>query len=90
MKNKLRYLVHKWIDIGYEDVPASLIPKLDCVMIYKDRLESCNENLYSIHSALEEFESQGIPYNEEEKEFIDKVIKYQEKEDAVYFRIVYS
>lgn len=88
MKNNFRYTIHKWIDISFQNVPKTLISKLEGLETYKDQV--IKEHLYNSDNLKDHFQENGIFLNQEEQDFIQKIIDWQTKEDAAYFRIVYS
>lgn len=88
MKNKFKYTAHRWIDINFDIIPESLISKLKGLETYKDQV--IKEHLYNMDNLKDHCQENGIFLNHEEQDFIDKVIQWQTKEDAAYFRIIYS
>ena len=79
MKNKFKYIVHRWIDIGFDQFPKSLISKLEGLDTYKDQV--IKEHLYSIDNLKDHCQENGIFLNNEEQNFIQIITDWQTKED---------
>lgn len=88
MKNTFKYTVHRWIDIWHESIPSSLLSKLAGLETYKDQV--IHEHFYNVDNFAEHCQENGIFLTNEEQEWIDRISSWQTKEDAAYFRIVYS
>lgn len=86
-KNKFRYEVNRWIDIGADRFPPSLIEKIQGCEIYKDQI--LKEHFYNPNNILEELNPEGekSKLSKEEIKFLDYLNQILTKENAAYFRI---
>lgn len=87
-KNKFRYTVHKWIDIGSDQLEESLLLKIKGLEIYKDTV--LIEHIYGIDTVRDYLQETGKIINAAEQSCLDTVQSYLIAEDAGYFRIIFS
>lgn len=85
-KNRARYVVDKFISIGYDRFPETLVQKLHGRETYKDQV--LKEHLYGADDLIENFENEEITLTKEEEKFLQYLVDIQNKENAAYFRIV--
>jgi hypothetical protein len=90
-KNKFRYTVDHWVNIGADRFPEGLIKKLHGLETYKDLIDT-NEHLYNAGGILDKSEHNDneTDFAKEHIAFLEYINEIQTKEDAAYFRIVYS
>lgn len=86
-KNKFKYEIHEWVDIGASEIPASLLEKIEGWETYKDQV--LKENIYGISCFTERFGEEGIPLSQEEQNSINKIIEILNKTNTGYVRFIY-
>lgn len=94
-KPKVLYTdVHKWLDVGCDEVPNELLDKLERCIIYRD--QALKEHMYNLMDIFDGDNENEISEEWKEEltaediEFIKELIELLTKHDAAYVRFVFS